>query len=92
MRKLLNVVLARNIKIRTFYTGKRLSSYFKTKEKIKFDHKHYVIYHIKCPKESCTDDYFDESGERVIESVKCCKWRDRSSHMLRHSSCREELY
>ena len=62
MRKHLNVVLLRNVKIRICYTGKRLSSCFKIKEKKKFDHEHDLVYHFKCAEESRTDDYIGESG------------------------------
>ena len=57
MRKWLNVVLSRNVEIRTCYTGKRLSSCCKAKERMKFDHEQDLIYHVKCPEDSCTDDY-----------------------------------
>ena len=77
MRKRLNVVLPRNVKIRTCYTGKRLSSIFKTKDRMKFDQEHNLIYHVKCPEESCTDDYIGEFGRRVIERVKDHNGRDK---------------
>ena len=85
MRKGLNVILPRNVKIRTCYTGKRLSSCFKIISKKKFSHEHDLLYHVKCPEELCTDDYIGESGRRVIERVKDHNGRDKSSHMLRHS-------
>ena len=86
MRKQLNVVLPRNVKMRTCCTGKRLrSSSFKTKYRTKFNHEHDLIYHVKCPEESYTDDYIGESDRRVIESVKDHNGRDKSSHILRHS-------
>ena len=70
MRKRLIVVLPRNVKIRTCYTGKRLSSSFKIKDKKKFYREHDLVYHVKCPEESCTDDCIGEPGRRVIERVK----------------------
>ena len=73
MRKQLNVVL------------RFKSSRFKTKDRIKFDHEDDLIYHVKCPEESCTDDSIGESGRRVIERVKDHNSRDKSSHMLIHS-------
>ena len=85
MRKRLNVVLARNVKIRTCYTGERLSPCFETKDRKKFDHEHDLVYHVKCPEESDTDDYICESGRRVAGWVKDHNGRDKSSHMLRHS-------
>ena len=64
---MLNVVLSRNAKIRTCYTGKRLGSCFKTKGRMKFDHEHDLICDVKCSIESCNDGYIRESGRRVRE-------------------------
>ena len=85
MRKWLNLVLPKNVKIRTCYTGKRLSSCFKTKDRMKFDHKHDLIYHVKCPEEMCTDDYIGGSGRQVMKHVKDHNGRAKSSLMLRPS-------
>ena len=51
---------------------------------MKFDHEH-DLNHVKCPEESCTDDYIGKSGRRVIERVKDHSGRDQSSHILRNS-------
>ena len=59
----MNVVLPIHGKIRICYTGKRFSSCFKTKDRMKFDYQHDLKYHTKCPEESCTDDYIGESGK-----------------------------
>ena len=85
MIKRLNVVLARNIKIRTCYNGEKLSSCFKTKDRMKFDHEQDLIYHAKCPEVLCTDDNITESGRQVVERVKVHNGRDKLSHMLRRS-------
>ena len=69
-KKYLNVILPRIVRVRTYYTGKRLNSSFKTKETMKFDHEHDLIYHVKCPEESCTDDYIGEPGRLVTEHAK----------------------
>ena len=63
MRKRLNVVLPSTVKIS--YTGK--SSCFKTQDRMKLDHELDLICHVKCPEESCTDDYTGKSGRCVIE-------------------------
>ena len=56
-----------------------------SKRRIKFDHEHDLIYHVKCPEELCTDHCIGEPGRRVVERVKDHNTRDKSSHMLRHS-------
>ena len=86
MRKWLNVVLPRNVNIKTCYTGKRLSFWLKIKDRKKFDHENDLVYHVKVPEELCTDDCIGESGRWVMkEWVKYHNGRDKSSNMLRHS-------
>ena len=84
MRKRLNVVLPRNVKIRTCYTGKRLNSCFKTKDWMKSEDEHDLIYHVKCSELSCTDDYIGDSGRQMIERDKDHYGTDKLFHMLRH--------
>ena len=52
---------------------------------MKFDHKHDLIYQVKCPEETCTDDYIGGSGRRVMKRVKDHNGRAKSSLMLRPS-------
>ena len=40
MKRTISKILPENIKIRTTYTGKRLNTCFKTKDKTKFEHQH----------------------------------------------------
>ena len=43
MKSYVNKILLENVKVQTTFTGKRLSSCFKTKDKAKFEHQHDVI-------------------------------------------------
>ena len=38
MKRYVNKILPKNVKVQTAFTGKRLSSYFKTKDRTKFEH------------------------------------------------------
>ena len=57
MKRNVSKILPENVKIRTAYTAKRLSTCFKTKDKTKFEHQHDIIYHVRCSAENCPDDY-----------------------------------
>ena len=85
MKRTISKILPENIKIRATYTGKRLSTCFKTKDKTKFEHQHDIIYHVRCSAENYPDDYIGETARRVVERVKDHGGRDTKSHMFKHS-------
>ena len=80
-----NKVLPENVKVETAYIGKRLSSYFKTKAKAKFEHQNDIIHQLKCSAENCLEDYIGEPARHVIERVKYQGGRDTKSYVLKHS-------
>ena len=84
VKRYVNKILPK--KVQTAFTGKRLSSCFKTKDRTKFEHQHDIIYQVKCSAENCSDDYIGESARRIIERVKDHGGRDTKSHVLKHSS------
>ena len=45
----LNKHLSSNIKTQVTFTGQKLSTQFNVKDRTKFEHKHDVIYFVKCP-------------------------------------------
>ena len=49
------------------YTWRKLGSNFQIKGKAKFDHKHDLVYHVKC--QECQEDYFGEIGRRLHERI-----------------------
>ena len=91
MKRYVNKILPENVKVQTAFTGKRLSSYFKTKDRTKFEHQHDILYQVKCSAENCSDDYIGESARRIIERVKDHGGRDTKSHVLKHSSEKEHV-
>ena len=91
MKRYVNIILPKNVKVQTAFTGKRLSSCFKTKDRTKFEHQHDIIYQVKCSAENCSDDYIGESARRIIERVKDHGGRDTKSHVLKHSSEKEHV-
>ena len=65
------------------YTGTKLGSNFQIKDKTKFDHKHDLVYYVKCPE--CQEDYIGEIGMRLHEQICDHSGKDSKSHMLKHS-------
>ena len=58
---------------------------FNVKDKTDFEHNHNLIYHTKCPKPACIDDYVRQSASRITEIIKDHSGRDHASHVLKHS-------
>ena len=91
MKSYVNKILPNNVNVQTAFTGKRLSSCFKTKVETKFEHQHDTIYQVKCSAENCSDDYMKELARRIIERVKDHSGRDTKSHVLKHSNEKEHV-
>ena len=62
-------VLPSNVKTSITYTGQKLNGRFQINKKINEKHKHDLIYCIKCLEASCREEYFRETGRRIIERV-----------------------
>ena len=75
--------LPNNIETKRVYTGTKLCSNFHYKDKTKFDHKHDLVYYVKCPE--CQEDYIGEIGRRLHERICDHSGKDSKSHMLKHS-------
>ena len=62
MKRYVNKILPENVKVRTDFTGKRLSSCLKIKDRTKFEHQHDLTYQVSCSAENCSDDCIGESA------------------------------
>ena len=69
VRKIVKRLLPSNIKVQVSFTGK-LSSCFIIKDKIKFEHKHDVIYFGTCSWKLCNDNYIGEVKRRSLRELK----------------------
>ena len=67
------------------YTGTKLGSNFNIKDITKKEHKHDLIYSVKCPEETCNEAYNSEAGRRLIERVGEHRGKDKNSHVHQHS-------
>ena len=95
MKKYVNKILPENVRrileVQIPFTGKRISSCFKTKDRTRFEHQNDIIYQVNCSGENCLDDYIGESTRRIIERVEDHGGKDTKSHVLRHSSEKEHI-
>ena len=70
------------------YQSKKLSIKFNIKDKTEFYHQCNLVYHGKCPNQTCTEEYIGETDRRVKEGIIYDNKFDKNSHILKHS--REE--
>ena len=52
MKRYVNKILPEDVKVETAFSGKRLSSCFKTKDRTNFEHQQDIIYQVKCSEEN----------------------------------------
>ena len=81
----LHNLLLNHINTQVIYTGKKLSTCLNIKDQTKFEQRHDIVYHGKCPEVDCTDNYIGEASRRVCERIIDHNGRDRKSHLFRHS-------
>ena len=74
--------LPNNIETKVVYTGTKLDSNFQIKDKTKFDHKHDLIYYVKCLE--FQEDYIGEIGRRLHEQIFDHSGKDSKFHMLKY--------
>ena len=67
------------------YNSRKLDSTFDTKEEAKLEHKHTVTYFVKCPLNSCSETYLEQTAIRPNEGVMKHADEDKKSHMLKHT-------
>ena len=68
------------------YTGTKLGSNLNIKDITKKEHKHDLVYSIKCPEETCNETYNGETGRRLIERFGEHRGKDKSSHVYQRSA------
>ena len=85
MNKCVNKLLPNNTKIEVAFKSTKLSSCFNVKDKIDFEHNHDLIYHAKCPEQTCIDDYVGESARPITERIKDHNGRDHTLQVWNYS-------
>ena len=73
--------LPNNVVTKSAYSTSKLSNKFNIKSKIKHDHHHDLTYYVKCPVETCREDYIGETGRRLSERVIDHSGHDKNDHV-----------
>ena len=67
------------------YQSKELSTKFNVKVKAELCYQNNLVYHGKCPYQTCTGDYIRETEFRIKERIIDHNKRGKNSHILKHS-------
>ena len=62
-------MLPNKYKAMLVYTGTKLGSNFDIKDSTKKEHKHDLVYSVKCPEEACKKTYNRETGRRLGKGI-----------------------
>ena len=81
----MNKILPNKQKATLVYTSTKRSSNFNIKDITKKEHKHDLVYSVKCPEETCNETYNGETGRRLIEQTDEHREKDKNSHVYEHS-------
>ena len=80
----MNKILPNKQKATLVYTSTKRSSNFNIKDITKKEHKHDLVYSVKCPEETCNETYNGETGRRLVEKIDEHRGKDKNSHVYQH--------
>ena len=66
-------------------TGTKLGPNFNIKDITMEEHKQDLVHSVKCPEETCSETYDDETGTRLVELIDEHKRKIKNSHVYQHS-------
>ena len=89
MNRCIKHIAHNNVNTRITYTGHKLNTRFQMKDKTAQIHKHDLVYYVKCPDQSCNQDYLGETGRIIIERTADHSGKDKHSHLFKHA-CNEK--
>ena len=58
---------------------------FNIKDITKKEHKHDLVYSVKCPEETRNETYNGETGRRLVEQIDEHRGKNKNSHLYQHS-------
>ena len=85
MNRCIKRIVPNNVIRRITYTGYKLNTRFQIKDKTAHLHKHDLVYYVKCPDQSCNQDYLGETGRRITESAADHSGKDNHSYLFKHA-------
>ena len=87
LKRTITKLLPKTTQLEFEFTGSKLSTYFKIKDKTIFESNHDVVYLRTYPENNSLDNYVGESA-RIPERIIDHNGRDQNSHLLKHSCCK----
>ena len=81
----MNKILPDKQKATLVYTRTKLGYNFNIKDITKKEHKHDLVYRVKCPEETCNETYNGETGRRIVEGIDEHRGKDKNSYVYQHS-------
>ena len=81
----MNKILPDKHKATLVYTGTKLGSNFNIKDITKNEHKHDLVYSVKCPEETYNETYKGKAGRRLVERIDEHRTKDKNSHVYQHA-------
>ena len=85
MNRCIKRIVPNDINTRITYNGHKLNNRFQIKDKTAQIHKCDLVYYIKCPDQSCSQDYLGETGRRIIERTADHSGKDKHSDLFKHA-------
>ena len=81
MNRCIKRIVSNDVNTRITYTGHKLNTRFQIKDNTAQLHKHNIVYKVKCPDQSCNQDYLGETGRRITERTTDHSGKDKHSHL-----------
>ena len=88
MKRWIKRIVPNEVNMWIRYTGYNLNTKFQLKDKTAQIHKHDLVYYVKCPDQSCNQNYLGETGGRIIGSTADHSDKEKHSHWFKHA-CNE---
>ena len=82
--KEVNRILPNKHKATLIYTFTKLASNFNIKVIINTEHKHDLMYSVKCPEETCNETYSGETGRTLVERTDEHRVKDKNSYVYQY--------
>ena len=58
---------------------------FLGKNKTGFQHKNNAVYHSKCARQRCRENYIGKTNRRIVERIQDDNNKDKNSELLKHA-------
>ena len=85
INRCINRIAPNHFNTQISYSGHKLNTRFHMKDKTAQIHQHDLVYCVKCPDQSCNQDYLGQTGRRIIDRADDHSGKDKHSHLFKHA-------